>query len=101
MGNEIELRASRPAWGNVVQLAAFNQNSYALPLSFTRYEPGEIIRKYIELSATQAQQLMDELWDVGVRPTAGKGSAGQLEAVQAHLKDMQRLVFGEYARQTA
>lgn len=36
-----------------------------------------------------AQQLMDDLWNCGLRPSAGRGSAGQLEAVQGHLQDLQ------------
>lgn len=39
------------------------------------------------------QELVDDLWNIGVRPRAARGSAGQLDAVQAHLKDFQRLVF--------
>lgn len=45
------------------------------------------------LTKENAQSLMDELWNVGIRPTEGTGSAGQLAATQAHLKDMQKLVF--------
>lgn len=45
------------------------------------------------MSRDDAQRLMDELWNVGIRPSGGLGSAGQLAAVQAHLRDMQRLVF--------
>lgn len=41
----------------------------------------------------EAQQFMDELWRVGIRPTEGAGSVGQLSAVQAHLEDMRTLVF--------
>ena len=45
------------------------------------------------LNKDEAQAFMDELWNVGFRPTEGSGSAGAMAAVQAHLKDMQRLVF--------
>jgi hypothetical protein len=38
---------------------------------------------------SQAQQLMDDLWQAGVRPTEGQGSAGQLKSTENHLKDMQ------------
>ena len=40
-----------------------------------------------------AQQLMDELWRVGIRPTNGAGSTGQLAATERHLNDMRALVF--------
>jgi NAD(P)H-hydrate repair Nnr-like enzyme with NAD(P)H-hydrate dehydratase domain len=94
----IEYWASRPAGENIVKLAAFNQGFTATPLIYATHKPGEIIRPFAELSPTQAQKLMDELWSVGVRPTTGKSSDGQLEAVQAHLKDMQKLVFDALAQ---
>lgn len=43
------------------------------------------------LQPEQAQFLMDELWDCGLRPTEGKGSAGALAATEAHLKDMRQI----------
>lgn len=48
------------------------------------------------LKGDEAQQLMDELWRAGIRPTEGAGSVGQLGAVQEHLKDMRTLVFKQH-----
>lgn len=45
------------------------------------------------LSKTSAQRMMDELWNCGLRPSEGSGSAGQLASVQYHLEDMRKLVF--------
>ena len=42
-----------------------------------------------------AQNLMDNLWDLGFRPTEGKGSAGALAATQAHLEDVRKLLFSQ------
>ena len=39
-----------------------------------------------------AQRLADSLWDAGIRPSAGHGSAGQLGATEKHLSDMRGLV---------
>lgn len=47
----------------------------------------------ITLDLDQAQRLMDSLWECGLRPIGGKGSAGQLEATKYHLEDMRQLVF--------
>ena len=44
----------------------------------------------IRLQPDDAQQLMDDLYRMGIRPVDGKGSVGQLEAVQAHLEDMRQ-----------
>ena len=45
------------------------------------------------ISDEAGQQLMDELWRCGLRPTEGTGSAGSLAATQKHLEDMRSLVF--------
>lgn len=45
------------------------------------------------MSMEQSQRLIDRLWDIGLRPSEGTGSAGSLAATERHLKDMQRLVF--------
>ena len=37
------------------------------------------------LKHEQAQRLMDELWNCGLRPSEGTGSAGALAAVEKHL----------------
>ncbi len=41
----------------------------------------------------ELQQLMDELWRAGLRPSEGSGSAGAMLATQRHLEDMRTLVF--------
>lgn len=40
------------------------------------------------LDMAEAQEIIDELWRCGVRPTDGAGSAGMMAAVQEHLKDL-------------
>jgi hypothetical protein len=45
-----------------------------------------------EVEPEEAQNLMDELWRCGLRPTEGTGSAGSLAATERHLKDMRALV---------
>ena len=47
----------------------------------------------VELDESEAQELMDMLWQCGVRPTEGAGTAGSMRAVENHLKDMQRIAF--------
>ena len=46
-----------------------------------------------DLRKDEAQQLMDELWRAGLRPSEGTGSAGSLAATERHLADMRALVF--------
>lgn len=62
-------------------------------VTMVEFPEGGTCEPTLTLDATEAQQLMDELWKCGVRPTEGAGSAGAMAAVQNHLKDLQRLVF--------
>jgi len=50
----------------------------------------------MSLRRDEAQALMDELWQCGLRPTEGSGSAGSLAATERHLADLQRIVFKGY-----
>lgn len=67
--------------------------SMAEPLVMRDVQEGCEFQPSVTLEIKAAQQLMDELWQCGLRPSEGSGSAGQLAAVQSHLKDMQKLVF--------
>lgn len=44
-------------------------------------------------SNNMPQVLMDDLWECGIRPSEGQGSAGQLRAVENHLSDMRKITF--------
>lgn len=55
--------------------------------SSSKYAPFAVIAE------TEGQRIIDMLWDCGLRPTAGQGSAGQLEAVRHHLEDMRKITF--------
>jgi hypothetical protein len=46
----------------------------------------------LRLGTHQAQMLMDSLWQVGLRPTQGQQSEGQMAATSKHLNDMRSLV---------
>lgn len=64
------------------------------PLAMKKIEENEhISQPTMSLTMTAAQQLMDELWRCGIRPTEGTGSAGSLAATERHLHDMQRIAF--------
>lgn len=54
---------------------------------------GADVSPAITVSPHTAQMLMDSLWDCGLRPSEGTGSAGQLAATQKHLEDMRHIVL--------
>lgn len=47
----------------------------------------------LTISSESGQQLMDDLWQAGLRPSEGTGSAGALAAVEKHLTDMRIIAF--------
>lgn len=79
---ERSIEGHRTARGEPVKMVEITPDTHIFDPTFT-------------LDKTQAQQLIDQLWNCGVRPTEGSGSAGALAATERHLKDMQRLVFEE------
>jgi hypothetical protein len=62
-------------------------------VDFNQVEDGSYVEPTMTLHIDAAQRLMDELWNCGLRPSEGSGSAGQLAAVQKHLEDMKTLAF--------
>lgn len=76
--------------------------SVATSITFTEVEdPNEYINEaLLKLSQDDAQALMDELWQAGVRPANGVGSVGQLAATETHLKDMRAIAFELLAMET-
>jgi hypothetical protein len=98
-----EIRAALHPWGDGVNFLILERTWDAgnpkaskrvvTGLTVTDKAPGEWLEPTLSMTAEMAQQLMDNLWAAGLRPTDGKGSAATLEAAQRHLEDMRRLVF--------
>jgi len=62
-------------------------------------ESGQAVEPSLSIEPEAAQMLIDALWDCGLRPSEGSGSAGSLAATQKHLKDMQSIAFGLLKKQ--
>lgn len=97
----IEIIAERaPVWSDPwsIRLYAVDRETKMVAgvLSMCPYSPEESYAPTATLAMTQAQKLMDSLWDCGLRPSAGAGSAGAMDAVQVHLQDMRALVFHQF-----
>jgi hypothetical protein len=69
------------------------QRSAMLPAVFQNLEPGSSCQPTLELSESDAQSLIDELWKAGVRPR-DIGSAGHLAAVERHREEMSAIAIG-------
>jgi hypothetical protein len=98
----VQFRVRRTSWDfdplqDHLDIHIFDPDARAVlqtdALPFVPLTPDAPVSPPIRLSTTDAQSLMDQLWDCGLRPTEGKGSAGSLAAVERHLEDMRKLVF--------
>lgn len=52
-----------------------------------------MVQPAFRVARESAQKLIDALWDCGLRPTEGSGSAGSLAATEKHLQDMRVIAF--------
>lgn len=96
----VEVMARREDWSDGVSIYLRQRTvgvgtAVARPVVFERLAfDGGIVEPMLRLGIQQAQQLMDELWQCGLRPSEGTGSAGSLAATERHLKDMQAVAMG-------
>ncbi len=94
----IEFMAKREEWSYGISLYARQviegvSMSVAQPMVMERHEQHLISEPFARLDIQAAQQLIDELWQCGLRPSEGTGSAGSLKATEKHLADMQKIAF--------
>jgi hypothetical protein len=97
---DIQLRAQSAPWNRAIEFMLIDRSfgKHAIGINVEMKDVGEspvIERPTFSLDVDQAQTLMDDLWNCGLRPTEGTGSAGALAATQKHLEDMRRLVFNK------
>lgn len=95
----VMIRASHEIlYGDVIKLYGFvdvagSSREVFDEISTREVEDYERTSHFCAIEMGAAQRLMDDLWNCGLRPTEGRGSAGQLEAVQRHLDDMKKIAF--------
>lgn len=65
------------------------------PIIMQASREGMMQEPTISLHQSAAQQLIDELWAAGLRPSEGTGSAGALRATKHHLEDMRKIALGQ------
>ena len=97
MNNEIRMRADKnynllDTIGITILQRRDNGVSSVVSVEWRDLEEGQMYPYSWSIPLRCAQELMDDLWNCGIRPSEGTGSAGSLAATQAHLKDMRKLV---------
>jgi hypothetical protein len=67
--------------------------SYVSKLVMETVKEGEFVETsdVFTIPHETAQELIDSLWQCGLRPSEGSGSAGSLKATQDHLKELQAI----------
>lgn len=88
-----KIRAQAGQWNSCIELQARDENGYAGRMVFEKKPDHQILDAFLRIDHSSAQVLMDDLWQAGLRPSEGSGSAGSLKATENHLKDMQRIAF--------
>lgn len=95
-GGRLVARAyDAPSMKHLLQVWLYNeaQTGMVAPVELGPMpEPNAHALPSFELTREMAQQLMDDLWVAGLRPTEGTGSAGSLAATERHLEDMRAIV---------
>ena len=72
-----------------------DQECFVAELTFKKVDVYMARKGTVDLTTTMAQKLMDNLWDCGLRPTEGQGTAGAIDAVNKHLQDMRIIAFNK------
>jgi hypothetical protein len=70
-----------------------NKQEFANKVVFEEVGEAIYVDPLMHIGFDAGQRLMDDLWEAGLRPSEGTGSAGALFAVQKHLDDMRKIVF--------
>jgi len=87
-------------FAQVLSLTVFTQfNNQTHTVSVMEWTPYDVLtwerRIFANFPRDYGQELIDNLWSLGYRPTAGRGSAGSFEAQGAHLRDLQRYFYNK------
>jgi len=94
----VRLAARREPWNHHVDcVLSYCRNglpqAVCRPLEFEEVKEGACVTPTFRLYEKQAQDLMDMLWDAGLRPSQTESTAGHLQAVEHHLADMRAIAF--------
>lgn len=92
-----KVRAKAAPWTNGVEIAAFGKlPSGDMRVAIIQWETiaeSAAMKPTLAIRMDQAQVLMDDLWNAGVRPTDGAGSAGAMRAAERHIQDLRAVAF--------
>lgn len=70
----------------------YEHKDVGVDIVMREYKEAAIQAPTFRMDQEAAQDLLNDLWHAGLRPSDGTGSTGQLAATENHLKDMQEIV---------
>ena len=93
-----KIRAHRAIWYDsiefILQEEREDHKKYLVTdMTIEEVEPGRMVDPSFQIDFSEGQVLIDQLWEAGLRPSEGSGSAGSLKATENHLNDMRNIVF--------
>ncbi len=96
---KIEILARRSVRANAIELLLLEHRpngglGAGRNIIIESVDEGAYLEPTAVISIPEAQFLLDELWNCGLRPSDGSGNAGQLGATERHLSDMRKIVSG-------
>lgn len=99
-GDSLHLRASAPAYDDMVHLALIARRdgvrvAFAESVTYRQLGDGVASRSFVEVTRDAARGLMDDLWAAGIRPTEFKHTEAATKAMAAHLEDMRTVAFAK------
>lgn len=81
---------------HLVKKVADGSVAVAEAIDFKVYQPNEQPNPAkVQLTHSEAQELIDRLWACGLRPTEGKWTAGLIESMKEHIGDLRKIAFGK------
>ena len=98
MNENLIIRVNKQIYSNSIDIYLANElfggkHSVGKSILFETIEQGCYTSPTLSIDYKTAQKLMDELWNCGIKPSEGTGSAGSLAATERHLTDMREIVF--------
>lgn len=90
----LQVRAQLAIWANGIEFLVKNPITNEICKEIVMESTADFyLAPSFTLGRQEAQVLMDDLWQAGLRPSEGTGSAGALKATQDHLKDMRTIAM--------
>jgi hypothetical protein len=95
----VKLRCKPTPFLDGVELVGFAKDSdrrrYVASIAWKEQNENDVyfVDPTVRLTMENAQELMDDLWASGVRPTEGNGSAGAMRAAERHIDDLRKIAF--------